>query len=139
MAGVEKALEITKEEDFLIIPGIEISSKDGHILGLNIEKRIPSNLSASETVNKIRNEGGVAVSAHPFGLGWKPFSVLKADFDAVEVFNPRRYLGNKLARKYVSEHNLPVTAGSDAHFCEEIGLAGVEVDCDLQVDKVLKK
>lgn len=139
VSGLEEALNITREEEFLIIPGIEVSSDDGHILGLGIKKTVPSGLPAAETVKKIKEKGGVTVSAHPFSLDPKPFSILKANFDAVEIFNSRRYVGNKLAKKYTSNHNLHPTGGSDAHFCDEIGLAGVKLNCEPTVKKVLEK
>lgn len=139
VAGVEKAKKITEDDDFLFIPGIEVSSKHGHILGLGIEKSITPKMSARETVSRIREKGGLAVSAHPFSLDFKPFSVLHADFDAVEVFNSKRYVGNQLVKKYVQGRNIPVTGGSDAHFCDEIGLAGIKVNASPQVDNVLEK
>lgn len=136
--GSEIALYIV-DDDFLIIPGIEISSKDGHILGLGIEDSVKSDLPASETVKRIRDRGGIAISAHPFSFGLSPFSPLKSDFDAIEVYNPRRYLGNRLARKYAEDHDIAVSAGSDAHFKDEIGLAGVKLDCNLDLEEVLEK
>ncbi len=139
VSGLEEAAKLVKGEDFLIIPGIEVSSKDGHILGLGIDEVVPRDLPASEVVERIRGLGGIAVSAHPFGLGPKPFSLLKADFDAVEVFNPRRILGNFLASNYASKHEIAVTGGSDSHFREEVGLAGIKLDCKLEVEDILKK
>lgn len=138
VGGLERAFEIAGD-DFLIIPGVEVSSEDGHILGLGIEESVPAGLSASETVRGIRERGGIAIAAHPFSLSLKPFSALRADFDAIEIFNPRRYLGNRLAKNYALKKDIPVTAGSDAHFCEEVGMAGVKMDCKLKVDSVLKK
>ncbi len=138
-SGLDEAFKLTQDEDFIVIPGIEVSSKDGHILGLGIEEKIPKDLQASSTVEKIRKKGGVAVAAHPFSMDFNPFSPLKSDFDAIEVFNSRRYIGNKLARKYVDEKGVPVTGGSDAHFCDEIGLAGVRVDTNPRPSDVLKK
>jgi predicted metal-dependent phosphoesterase TrpH len=38
---VEGALAIAKQTDFLIIPGIEVSSLNGHIVGLNVKEVIP--------------------------------------------------------------------------------------------------
>lgn len=137
--GLERAFEITDDEDFLVIPGIEVSSEDGHILGLGVEESIPRDQSAERVVDEIHDCGGVAISAHPFSLSLKPFSALKAEFDAIEVFNSRRYLGNHLAKKYALDQDLRMTAGSDAHFCEEVGLAGVKVDCELRLEEVLKK
>lgn len=124
---------------FLVIPGIEVSSKDGHILGLGVEKLIPRGLSAAATVELIKEQGGVAIAAHPFGLGRKIGAVFKARFDAVEVFNSRAYfISNGLARMFAERNRLPMTGGSDAHHPDEIGLAGVEINCELELEAVLK-
>lgn len=139
VAGQEEAYDLVKDEDFLIIPGIEISSKHGHILGLGIEEEIPLYLPAADTVSKIREHGGIAVAAHPFSLSSKPFSPLHADFDAIEVLNSRRYIGNNFAKKFASDRGIPRTGGSDAHICEEVGFAGIEVDVSLEVEEVLKE
>lgn len=137
--GVEKAFEITEDDDFLVIPGIEVSSEDGHILGLGVEESIPRDRPAATVVDDIHERGGIAISAHPFSLSLKPFSALRAEFDAIEVFNSRRYLGNHLAKRYALDQDLKMTAGSDAHFCEEVGLAGVKVDCEIRLEEILKK
>lgn len=136
--GVEEALRLSGK-NLLIIPGIEVSSKDGHILGLGVSKLVPRGLSAPETVKLIRAQGGIAVAAHPFGLCLKPFAALKAKYDAIEVFNSRRYLANHLARKFAERRGLPVMAGSDAHRPNEVGLAGVEIGGRASVDNVLEK
>lgn len=124
-------------KDFVVIPGIEVSSRDGHILGLNVKEPIPLGLPAAKTVALIREQGGMAVAAHPFGLGRKIGAVLKAKFDAIEVFNSRTYFGNSLAREFAERNKLPMVAGSDAHYPDEIGLAGIEVNCEPRVDAVL--
>jgi predicted metal-dependent phosphoesterase TrpH len=126
-------------KEFLVIPGIEISSKDGHILGLGVSKLVPRNLSASATVELIREQGGIAVAAHPFAIARKIGSVRKAKFDAIEVFNSRAYfISNGLARRFAERNDLPMVAGSDSHSADEIGFAGVEVNCELELETVLK-
>ena len=137
--GVKEAFDLVEEDDFLIIPGIEVSSKDGHILGLGIEEDIPSELSVEETVARIREKEGIAISAHPFSLSSKPFSPLKSDFDAIESFNSKRYIGTSIATRYAQINDLSQTGGSDAHFPEEIGLAGIELDCKPFVREVIEK
>jgi predicted metal-dependent phosphoesterase TrpH len=125
-------------KDFLVIPGIEISSKDGHILGLGVKKLVPEKLSASETIRLIREQGGIAVAAHPFGFGGRIGSVRKAKFDAVEAYNSRAYfISNGLARRFVERNGLSMAAGSDAHCPDEIGFAGVELKCKLELETVL--
>jgi len=133
--------EISKfsDENFLIIPGIEVSSRDGHILGLGVNELIPRNLSAAETVDKIREQGGLAVAAHPFSPTRKTGVMFKAKFDAIEIFNSQAYfLSNPLAKKFAEQNKMPMTAGSDSHFPDEVGLAYVGVTCEPKLDDVLK-
>ena len=136
--GSREAIKLVGR-DFLVIPNVEVSSKHGHVLGLGVEEPIPSGLSAAETVELIRAKGGVAVAAHPFGIALKPFLALRAEFDAIEIFSPRRYLGNHLARWYAKRKRLPMVAGSDAHFADEIGMAGVRVECEPKLESVLEE
>ena len=128
-----------KSDDFLVIPGIEVSSKDGHVLGLGINELIPRDLSAAETVDKIKAQGGIVVAPHPFSPARKTGVVFKAKFDAVEVFNSHAYfLSNPLAKRFAEQNHMPMTAGSDSHFPNEVGLAYVGVICEPKLDDVLK-
>ncbi len=63
--GSLEALKL-KPKDFVIIPGMEISTADGHILALNVKKEIQRELSVEETVEKILDQGGVPVVPHLF-------------------------------------------------------------------------
>src|SRR2546425_8980343 len=49
-----------------IVIGEEVSSRDGHIVGLFLEKRIRPGLTAAATVHAIHEQGGLAVAVHPF-------------------------------------------------------------------------
>ncbi len=79
-------------EDFLIIIGQEVESKRGHILAINIEKKIPDHLEPAETLRRIHGQGGLAILAHPY-LGWNSLlphgRVRDLPFDAIESFNHR--------------------------------------------------
>ena len=44
-------------KDFIVIPGIEVSTKDGHIIGLNVKEDIPRRLTSGETIDKIIEQG----------------------------------------------------------------------------------
>ena len=126
--------------DFIIIPGVEISSADGHILGLGVSELVPRGLSAEETLKRIKEQGGISIVAHPFAFGRKPNLVYKAKFDAVEAFNSRAlFLSNPLARRFAEQNRFPMTAGSDAHHCDEIGLAITTLNCKPNVDSILEE
>ncbi len=137
--GLPVARKFSKR-GFLVIPGVEVSSADCHIVALGVTKLIPRDLPAKETVKRIREQGGVAIAAHPFSLGRKPGLVHKAKFDAIEVLNSRALLlGNPLARRFAERHKIPMVAGSDAHHCDEIGLAYTSIDCAPKVDTILRQ
>jgi len=139
---IDSALEIAKTTDFLIIPGTEISSLSGHIIGLNVQEQIPKNLNADETVDRIHKVGGIAVACHPItfskiGLG----KHTNSKFDAVEVINSSAFPFNYSVRqseRLASRLRIARVAGSDAHYGPEIGYAYNLVDAELDVEKVIK-
>ena len=129
--NLDGAYKIAKETDFLIIPGVEVSSADGHIVALNVHELIPHGLSATETVQKIHQAGGVAIACHPyvFFKGCLREHVNEA-FDAIEVINARAFPFNKSVKKAEAAaecFNLSRVAGTDAHYGPQIGYAYTEI------------
>jgi predicted metal-dependent phosphoesterase TrpH len=49
--------------DFIV--GEEISTNEGHLLALFIEKHIPSHLSIERSIDLIHDQGGLAIVVHP--------------------------------------------------------------------------
>ena len=114
--------------DFLLIPGIEVSTPQGHLLGYFIRDPVPSGdlfIAAEE----IRRQGGLAVLAHPFARHSQPqrLEPYVPALDGIEVFNSRaprkNSQANALAKNFAQKHRLFPTAGSDAHVPQEIGNA----------------
>jgi hypothetical protein len=122
--GSREAMEI--ESDVIVVPAIEITSSEGHILAYDIMENIDRDLSVYETVRRIHDLGGIAVAPHPYriwsGLGEK--AVREADFDAIETINGRSLEGaNRRAVQLAKSLGLAMTGGSDAHDQEEMGKA----------------
>ncbi|MGQ9788542.1 MAG: CehA/McbA family metallohydrolase [Candidatus Hadarchaeaceae archaeon] len=139
VSGHGEAKKINKS-GFLIIPGTEISSAHGHIVGLGVNEAIPKGLPATDTVELIRDQGGIAIAAHPFALGRSPELVYRAKFDAIECLNSRAiFLSNPLAQRFARKNGLVMVAGSDAHQCGDIGMAFTLVDCELDLETILEK
>ena len=118
-------------KNFTIITGSEIKTKEEEIIGLNIKKDIPQDLSIEEAVEKIHDLGGIAVSPHPFGTyifrKCSRENALKAD--AIEVYNSTlTKKQNKKALILAKKFKKPITAGSDAHSAKEVGNAGIIVN-----------
>lgn len=142
--GALEAIEYAKGKSILIIPGIEIKSKEGDILGLNIKEKIPDKLSAKETIKRIKELGGLVVIPHPFGLFCKfrgNLSELVKEIDAIEILNASIFgRGNKDAFEFVKKYNLAFTAGSDSHFPNFIGKVYLEIPGEnLSIKEVLEK
>jgi predicted metal-dependent phosphoesterase TrpH len=138
---VEGALKIAKQTpDFLIIPGIEVSSADGHIVGLNLREVIPRGLSAEVTVEKIHDAGGVAVACHPYALFKGSLGKnVSAKFDAIETLNARAFPFHRSRRKAEQaavQFGLSRVAGTDAHYAPQIGVAYTVIDAEPTVDAV---
>jgi len=123
------------DDELVILPGIEISSRDGHIIGLGLSDAIPRGLSADETIRKIREQNGASIIPHPYDLfrsSVRPH-LLTVRPDAIEVINSSSFLHSvtwKRARKFAESENYPMTAGSDSHIPQTIGRAYTEIECE---------
>jgi hypothetical protein len=121
-----------------VVIGEEVSSRNGHIVGLFLEKRIRPGMSAAATVHAIHEQGGLAVAVHPFwrtqrrsrggrvhGVGWL---AAELEFDAIEVENatPGFYVFNQLARRLNMGLGSAEVGGSDAHILDAVGRAYTE-------------
>ena len=156
--GAAEAINYAKDKPILIIPGIEVKSREGDILGLNVKEIIPNKLSAKETIKKIREAGGFAVIPHPFGRfcsfkGNLENIIAEIERDArvlreaetpvlgIEVLNASTFgPGNKKALEIAQKYNLPFTCGSDAHFPNFVGQVFLEIPGEnLSVKEVLEK
>ncbi len=139
---VEGALKIAKETSFLIIPGTEVSSLNGHIVGLNVGERIPRGLSAAETVDRIHDAGGIAIACHPFALFKGSIGKhVSAKFDAVEAINASAFPFGRATRQahlLAERLRLPKVAGTDAHYGPVIGQAYTLIDAEADVEAVVK-
>ncbi|WGI18081.1 PHP domain-containing protein [Methanonatronarchaeum sp. AMET-Sl] len=127
LKGCELAEDI---EDLMVIPGIEISTRHGHLLGIGIDKRIPSGLPINETVRRIREEGGVAIIPHPFQKSRHGVRKKNIDeCDAIETLNAWFFTGiqNKRARKFAEKHGYTKIGASDAHSLGTIGKCYTEI------------
>lgn len=134
-----------KNESVLLIPGIEITSENGHILGLFLEKPVslpeggtPSTLSA---IDAIHAAGGLAVLAHPFAPQKLPEEALKKlPVDAIETVNARAAVkpgANERAAGLAEALQLPVTGGSDGHCAKEVGGAYTQFDvCECTISSL---
>lgn len=137
VAGALRARDFAREHPELgvdVVVGEEISTLNGHLLGLYLTERVPPGLSAEETIRRVHAQGGLAVAPHPFHplrgtvRGHRSIGRLIPDLalDAIEVVNNAGVfsrLYDAWAALLNVEWMLPVTAGSDAHDVWYLGSA----------------
>ena len=141
---LEGALKLAKENRLIVIPGLEVETRQGHVLALNIASPIPSKLNLVETVQKIHENGGTAIIAHPYAAfkgRIKRKAALNSKLDAIEVVNAAAFpfcTSTYSAKRLAERLNLPQTGGSDAHHGYEIGRAFTLAEADPNVDDVIE-
>jgi len=125
----QAALEMARRFPLWVIPGEEIMTTKGEILGWYIREEIPAGLSPEETIRVLRDQGAVIGVSHPFDRyrkgAWKREDLLEiiALVDSIEVFNSRciHNQDNAEALAFAEEYNVIGTSGSDAHSRVEYG------------------
>ncbi len=130
-------------KDFIVIPGMEVSSSEGHILALGITEPVPKDLTTKETIDKIIEFGGLAIAPHPFrfwsGLGEE--SVRGSKFEVIEVINSRSVKKeNRKAKILARELVCGETGGSDCHSLSHLGKAVTEfINPSFDIDDILEE
>jgi len=122
---------------FDLIPGIEVTTLDGHLLALFVDEPVASFRRMEPTLADIHRLGGIAIVPHP--LSWltrsantrilERIAATKNDgvyFDAIEEYNlsPAGRVTSAKARRLNRERlHLAAVGSSDAHFLQSIGSA----------------
>jgi predicted metal-dependent phosphoesterase TrpH len=126
-AGLARLAELRRERPGLVlVPGLEVSTPEGHLLVYGVEEGPPTPRSIDATIDWCVAQGGVAVPAHPFrrvhGVGAAVAGRLNVP--AVETVNghngPR---ANRRAQALAAQRALGTTGGSDGHAVDEVGRA----------------
>ncbi len=132
--GAMAALELAERRNyrFKVIPGNEITTRQGHLLALFVTQEFPMLRSLEWSMAAVYEAGGLVIAPHP--LSWLTTSIRekqllaahagKYPFHGIETFNPA--LAGRVAHKRVRALNesvlkLPEFGGSDAHALSMIG------------------
>jgi predicted metal-dependent phosphoesterase TrpH len=118
--------------DFIV--GEEVSTREGHMLALFIEKRIPPHLSMERSIDLVHEQGGIAIVAHPLNPIFRHscqravldriFSANDTWLDGIETWNASfcGVYGNRIAMRINREvYGWPELGNSDAHTLHAIG------------------
>jgi len=109
------------------LPGEEILTERGDLIGLYLSEAIKKKTRFSEALDLIHDQGGLSYLPHMFditrkGAGEPPKESWKR-IDIVEAFNARCVLQsyNQKAEAFAKKSKIPIAAGSDSHFLFEFG------------------
>jgi predicted metal-dependent phosphoesterase TrpH len=119
---------------FDFVPGMEVTTLDGHLIALYVEEPVPSLRRLEETVEVVERQGGICFAPHPLSRLTRSIgeSALKRIFKAggrihgleLATASPtRRFYVEKARRLNDACFGMPTVGASDAHFVEAIGSA----------------
>ncbi|HEY1350067.1 MAG TPA: CehA/McbA family metallohydrolase [Ktedonobacteraceae bacterium] len=135
LEGARRVEELLAQQSrpLQLITGVEVSTRQGHLLGLFVQKAPRPGRPVEESIEAIKAQGGLVIIPHPLGRLVPSLSRKKIDallehgyqIDGIEVYNPTP--ANAAMRATVRTANqdwqLAETGGSDAHFWQHIGSA----------------
>jgi predicted metal-dependent phosphoesterase TrpH len=133
--GALETVDTAKGRDLIVIPGEEVKTADqGEVIGLFLEREIPRGMSFAETVEAIREQGGLVYLPHPFDRMHsipEPKTLHRhlADIDVFEVYNARLLFDaqNDEALRFARKYDLTMGAASDAHVLQGVGTGAVRM------------
>jgi predicted metal-dependent phosphoesterase TrpH len=142
LRGATQAREAWARGDyrFQVIPGMEVTTIEGHVIALFVEEPLPSLRPVEEVLKAVHRQGGLAIAAHPLNwltrsLGEKTLGRIAdsseegAFLDGVETANQAPGARGRLERVATlnrQRYHLAEVGGSDAHFLKAIGSAYTE-------------
>ena len=129
----DKVRELGLEQELSVILGEEVSTSDGEVVGVFLQRTIPRGLSADETADAIHEQGGLVSVPHPYDP-FRPSHIREAPLlalleagkvDMIEVFNSRVTLQrhNLAAAELAARYEIPGIAASDSHSSFEIAMS----------------
>ncbi|MHB8688599.1 MAG: PHP domain-containing protein [Candidatus Dormibacteraceae bacterium] len=116
------------------MPGEEVMTESGELIGLFLKRPIQGRLKLRETALAIKDQGGLVYLEHPYDPSRRHLSEASIEsiadlIDIVEVFNGRSMdEANARAEDLCDVLGVPAGAGSDAHSLSEIGSVYVEME-----------
>jgi predicted metal-dependent phosphoesterase TrpH len=137
--------KLSEKHDFLVIPGVEINTDDGHMLCFGLKSYVYGMHRAPQLAACLEASGGVMVAAHPYRRRLQPgnadealahaevaraaASPAFAGCTAIERINGRgSERENAFAAACCDTLALAGTGGSDAHTAADVGSCATEFE-----------
>lgn len=130
--GSLDAQQLASQYGVEVIPGAEVSTKDGHLVALFIKSLPPAGMSLTDTLLNIGDQGGFAIIPHPFNNLPNSLTleavftamenpIAKASLKGIETHNFGTQNFDKMARKLSVFLPFAKVSSSDAHIYWAIG------------------
>ena len=135
--GSLEAQQLAPKYGIEVIPGAEISTKEGHLVALFIKTLPPAGMSLTDTLLQIGGQGGIAIAPHPFNnlpnslsmeavVGVLTNPRAKSVLKGIETHNMGTQNFDRIAQKLSIYLPLAKIASSDAHIYWAIGAGRTE-------------
>ena len=142
---------LSRAHDFLVLPGCEVTTEEGHLLVYGLSKYIFGMHRASFVKELVDEAGGVIVVAHPYRRTYREQADTSQDAysemldkacrnvvfpmsDAVEVLNGRGSpQENAFSHEIAKQFSRRGTGASDAHKIDDLGTFATEFQRPIQL------
>jgi predicted metal-dependent phosphoesterase TrpH len=119
---------------FGFVPGVEVTTLEGHLIALYLERPVASLRRVEETIEAVHAQGGVCFVPHP--MSWLTRSIGPGTFarlwdaedgprfDAIDLASgspAAKVSAGKARRLNAQRYGLPEVGASDAHYVAAIG------------------
>lgn len=122
--------------DLMIIPGEEIKTEFGEVIGYFLSEEIKTK-KFMEVVDAIKDQDGIICLPHPYRGKFRFNGNQIKDMKLIEVLNGRNNQEkNKRAMELAAKYNKRICAGSDAHLQIEIGSCFTILDSEKNIDSI---
>ena len=136
--------DIAQQFDFLVLAGMEVMSREGHLLVYGYGHDIKGVQAADDVIKEVTAAGGVVVPAHPWRqpFGWYSGAIdrpleeteFARIFEIIEMYNGLSSAEENASGKAFCEATGRFgTGGSDAHRVADVGCVVTEFDDTLQI------
>lgn len=142
IAGINQSKKIGKEAGIKVFGGIEVSTKEGHVIVFSNElEKIKRPIHVTDLISWVHERGGVIIPVHPFRKGVPCLSEKLYEisgFDALEVLNGNCSQDTNILGWLASlKLGIPGIGGSDAHTLTQVGRYATMFDTYIETEEEL--
>lgn len=140
--------EIARQFDFLVLGGMEVMSREGHLLVYGYHSDIKGVPPAGEVIKRVSDAGGIVIPAHPWRqpFGWYSGAIdrpleeteFARIFQVIEMYNGLSSAEeNAMGKAFCAATGIHGIGGSDAHRIGDVGAVVTEFADDIEDESQL--